>query len=145
MFHEVVEADASGDAASADDLLAAFAAMVRDAAATVGRESLTEEAGISEPTARAVADGDVSSVTVADGAAVLAAADADRDVDAVIAEVRDHLLMGMTTAVLDVDTIAARIDADLTGQEVQQALEGRTAMTLGQLAEVMSVIERRKR
>jgi len=32
--------------------------------------------------------------------------------------------MGMATAVLDVDTIAAAIDADLTGQEVQQALEG---------------------
>lgn len=144
MFHEVVEGDASGDAASADDLLGAFEAMVRDAAATVGRETLTEEAGISESTARAVVSGDVSSVTVTDGATVLAA-DADRDADAVVAEIRDHLLMGMTMAVLDVDTIAARIDADLTGQEVQQALEGRSAMTLGQLAEVMAVIERRKR
>jgi hypothetical protein len=61
-----------------------------------------------------------------------------------VAEVRDHLLMGMATAVLDVDAIAAKIDADLTGQEVQQALEGRTAMTLGQLAEILAVIERRK-
>ena len=148
MFHEVVEGDASGDAgdaASADDLLAAFEAMLHDAAATADREALTEEAGVSESTARAVVSGDISSVTVTDGAAVLAAADADRDADAVVAEVRDHLLMGMTTAVLDVDAIAARIDADLTGQEVQQALEGRTPMTLGQLAEVMSVIERRKR
>jgi hypothetical protein len=53
--------------------------------------------------------------------------------------------MGMATAVLDVDSIAAKIDADLTGQEVQQALEGRAAMTLGQLAEIIAVIERRKR
>jgi len=52
--------------------------------------------------------------------------------------------MGMATAVLDVDTIAAAIDADLTGQEVQQALEGARPMTLGQLAEIMAVIERRK-
>ena len=148
MFHEVVEGGASGgdgDAANADDLLAAFETMMRDAAAAAGREALSEEAGVSAATARAVAGGDVSSVTVTAGAAVLAAADADRDADAVVTAVRDHLLMGMTTAVLDVDTIAARIDADLTGQELQQALEGRTAMTLEQLAEVMAVIERRKR
>jgi hypothetical protein len=83
-------------------------------------------------------------VTVADGAAVLALT-TDREADAIVAELRDHLLIGMATAVLDVDTIAASIDADLTGQEVQQALEGRTAMTLGQLAEIMAIIERRKR
>jgi len=79
-----------------------------------------------------------------DGAAIVAVS-TDRDGDAaVVAEVRDHLLMGMATAVLDVDTIAAAIDA-ITGQEVQQALEGRAPMTLGQLAEIMAaVIERRK-
>ena len=94
--------------------------------------------------ADAVAGGDAAAVTVADAAAVLAVT-RERDADAMVAELRDHLLIGMATAVLDVDTLAAEIEADLTGQEVQQALEGRTAMTLGQLAEIMAVIERRKR
>jgi hypothetical protein len=51
--------------------------------------------------------------------------------------------MGMTTAVLDVDAIAANLDVGLTGQEVQQAIEGRVEMTLPELAAIQSVIEQR--
>ena len=158
MFHEVVEDGMLGaidagqgggdseadDAITAASLLAAFETLIGEAANEAGREAVIDEAGLTERAADAVTDGDVAELTLADGAAVLAAA-GDRDPDAMVAELRDHLLIGMATAVLDVDTLAARIDADLTGQEVQQALEGRTAMTLGQLAEIMAVIERRKR
>ena len=158
MFHEVVEDgtvgtidagqggddSASDDAITAASLLTAFETLIGEAANEAGREAVIDEAGLTEHAADAVADGDVAELTLAEGAAVLAAA-GDRDPDAMVAELRDHLLIGMATAVLDVDTLAARIDADLTGQEVQQALEGRTAMTLGQLAEIMAVIERRKR
>ena len=149
MFHEVVDGrggspDVDADEPAAEDLLAAFEAMVTDAAAAVGTDRLVGEVGLSEADATAVREGDVATLSLADGGAVLAAANPDRDADAIVAEVRDHLLMGMATAVLDVDAIAARIDADLTGQEVQQALEGRTALTLGQLAEILAVIERRK-
>ena len=149
MFHEVVDGRGDGphvdaDEPTAPELLAAFEAMVSDAAASVDADRLVDEVGLSEADANAVRDGDVAALSLADGAAVLTAANPDRDADAMVAEVRDHLLMGMATAVLDVDAIAAKIDADLTGQEVQQALEGRTAMTLGQLAEILAVIERRK-
>jgi hypothetical protein len=44
--------------------------------------------------------------------------------------------MAMTTGVVDVDTLAANVDLDLSGQEVQQALEGRAEMTLEQLAAI---------
>ena len=149
MFHEVVDGrgaapEVDADEPAATDLLAAFEALVAEAAAEVGADRLTGEVGLSDAAATAAGDGEVAGLSLADGAAVLAAANPDRDADAIVAEVRDHLLLGMTTAVLDVDAIAARIDADLTGQEVQQALEGRTAMTLGQLAEILAVIERRK-
>ena len=163
MFHEVVDdrsddgrggesvteedesvTEEADDAMTASALLASFETMVREAANDVGRRRITEGTSLSEGDVEIVMSGDISEVTVADGAAVLALT-ADRDADAVVAELRDHLLIGMATAVLDVDTIAASIDADLTGQEVQQALEGRTAMTLEQLAEIMAVIEQRKR
>ena len=149
MFHEVVDGrevgpDVDADEPAAAHLLAAFAALVSEAAASVDRDRLVGGVGLTEADADAVRDGDVAALSLADGAAVLAAAEPDRDADAIVAEVRDHLLMGMATAVLDVDAIAARIDADLTGQEVQQALEGRTTLTLGQLAEILAVIERRK-
>ena len=149
MFHEVVDGrgagpDVDADEPTATELLAAFGALVSEAAASVDGDRLVGEIGLSEADAEVARDGDVGALSLADAAAVLAAAESDRDADAMVAEVRDHLLMGMATAVLDVDAIAARIDADLTGQEVQQALEGRTTMTLGQLAEILAVIERRK-
>ncbi|MFD1570563.1 DUF5791 family protein [Halorubrum laminariae] len=155
MFHEVVD-DAVGDGGgtttadeehsdvTATELRSAFARALSETATDIGRSRIRDEIGLDAGSADAALNGDVDGLTVADGAAVLALS-ADRDADAVVAELRDHLLMGMTTAVLDVDTIAAGIDADLTGQEVQQALEGRAAMTVGELAEIASLIERRKR
>jgi len=148
MFHEVVadaEAGAERDAdeVTAATLLTSFETLVSEAVDEIGRGQIAAEAGIDETVVDAAVDGDAAAVRLEDGAAIVAAP-TDRDGDAVVAEVRDHLLMGMATAVLDVDAIAAAIDADLTGQEVQQALEGRAPMTLGQLAEIMAVIERRK-
>ena len=159
MFHEVVEdgtvsgvdavgADGTPDADAGEvapgALLAAFEVMVRESVTEAGPERVGVETGVDEAAVEAAAAGDAADLSVDDAAAIVAVT-ADRDADALVAELRDHLLMGMATAVLDVDTVAAGIDADLTGQEVQQALEGRAGMTLEQLAEVMAVIERRKR
>ncbi len=157
MFHEVVDdgtagaTDGDGDTVTAPALLASFEALVSEAAAEAGRDRLVDETGLDQTSVDVVDDvgangesSGIADLSVTDGAAVVALT-GDRDADAIVAELRDHLLMGMATAVLDVDTIAASIDADLTGQEVQQVLEGRAAMTLGQLAEIMAVIERRKR
>lgn len=150
MFHEIVDdgatgaADADGDAVTAATLLASFEALVSEAAAEAGHDRLVDETALDEASIDSIDDGEIATLSVADGAAVVAVT-RDYDADTIVAEVRDHLLMGMAMAVLDVDTIAASIDADLTGQEVQQALEGRTAMTFEQLAEIMAVIENRKR
>jgi hypothetical protein len=152
MFHEVVEgetaagdgeATAGGDEVTPSALLVSFEALVNESLAEAGRKRVVAETDVDAASLDAAAAGDVATLSVTDGAAILGVT-ADRDGETIVAELRDHLLIGMTTAVLDVDTIAAGIDADLTGQEVQQALEGRTEMTLGQLAQIMAVIERRK-
>lgn len=147
MFHEVVSdvsTDDNGSAIDAAALLSAFEAVLAEAVDEAGVERVVETTPLGRDRVASVAAGDAADLTVEEGAAVLATT-REEDVDAVVFELRDHLLMGMTIAVLDVDTIAGAIDADLTGQEVQQALEGRAAMTLAQLAEVMAVIEGRKR
>ncbi|OYR80671.1 hypothetical protein DJ84_15010, partial [Halorubrum ezzemoulense] len=112
MFHEVVDDRGSGPDVDADEpaaaeLLAAFETLVTEAASGVDGDRLVGEVGLTEADASAVRDGDVAALSLADAAAVLAAAEPGRDTDAMVAEVRDHLLMGMATAVLDVDAIAA--------------------------------------
>lgn len=148
MFHEVVvgaagDAESDADQPTAATLLASFETLVSEAISEVGRDRIVEETGIESAVVEAAAAGDAATLRLEDAAAI-AAVPTDRDAEVVVAELRDHLLMGMATAVLDVDTIAAAIDTDLTGQEVQQTLEGRAAMTLDQLAEIAAVIEQQK-
>jgi len=108
---------------------------------SVGTEQVAAESGVDAETVDALTGGDEPTLTVEEAAAILAVDDGNPDAEAIVFEVRDHLLLGMTTAVLDVDTIAANIEVDLTGQEVQQAIEGRIEMTLEELAAIQSVIE----
>jgi len=85
-------------------------------------------------------DGCSPTLTLSEAAAILAVDDDAPDAETIVQEVRDRLLMGMTTGVVDVDTIASNVDLDLSGQEVQQAIEGRIPMTLGELAAIHGYI-----
>ena len=121
---------------------AAYTDSLRSTIEAAGVETVADETGLeAERLDTVLADG-AADLTVEEAAAILAVDPDEPDADAIVFELRDHLLMGMTTAVLDVDTIAANIDADLTAQEVQQAIEGRTEMTLAQLAAIQSVVDR---
>ncbi|MFB6155507.1 MAG: DUF5791 family protein [Haloferacaceae archaeon] len=142
MLYDAVEDPGSH---SADELLAAYATELRGVVDRLGVERTAAESGVDEATLRDLEDGDVPDLTLAAAAAILAADDETRRSDDVAAEVRDHLLLGMTTAVLDVDTIAANVDVDFDGKEVQQALEGRMPVTLSQLAALQAFVDGRKR
>jgi len=125
-------------------LQTAYVELLQSTVETVGIETVADETGLEADRLDAILTGEKPDLTVEEAAAILAV-DPDRpDADAIVFELRDHLLMGMTTAVLDVDTIAANIDVDLTAQEVQQAIEGRIEMTLPQLAAIQSVIDGRE-
>ncbi|MFC6785246.1 DUF5791 family protein [Halobaculum halobium] len=136
------DALADPDGATARDLLAAYAAELAAAVDGDDPAAVADETGVDESVAAAMAAGDadaLATVRLADAAAVLERHEGV-PADDIASEVRDHVMMEMVTAILDVDTIAAEIDADLTGQEVQQALEGRTRLTLGELAEIQALM-----
>ena len=125
-------------------LRTAYEAALRSTIEAVGPEAVANDAAIEADRIEALAAGDSPDLTAEEAAAILAVDPDQPDAEAIVFELRDHLLMGMTTGVLDVDTIAATIDVDLTGQEIQQAIEGRAAMTLEQLAAIQSVIDGRE-
>lgn len=125
-------------------LRTAYTERLRSTVEAVGPETVAAETDIEADRIEALAAGDAPDLTVEEAAAVLAVDPEEPDAEAIVFELRDHLLMGMTTGVLDVDTIAANVEVDLTGQEIQQAIEGRTPMTLDQLAAIQSVIDSRR-
>ncbi|WP_248897494.1 DUF5791 family protein [Haloplanus halobius] len=133
MLHDAVDEPAS---LSPRQIRDAYEAELRAVIDARGIETVATDAGIDAERVAALAEGDSPTLTLSEAAAVLAVERDSRDPDAIVQDVRDYLLMGMATGVLDVDTIASNVDLDLSGQEIQQAIEGRTRMTLAELAAI---------
>ena len=130
---------------SPEALLSAYGAVLAETVEAVGADTVGESAGVDRGTVDAVADGDVGALSLEDATAVLAT-DPDRpDADALQAEAQDILLMGMTTAVMDVESLASGIDSQLEPKEIQQKIEGRYPMTLDEYALLHSHIESQQR
>jgi hypothetical protein len=141
MLHDTVDDPGSLSPAA---LREAYEAELRAAVEERGAETVAAETGVDEATLSRLAGGEgFPELSVDDAAAVLATREGAPDAETVVALLRDHMMMAMATAVVGVDTVAANIDHDLTGQEVQQALEGRTTMTLAQLASIQQFVAER--
>ena len=121
-------------AESPSALLERYEALLADAVEDADEERLAE-AGTSTGAIESIRAGDAGSASVEEAAAALAAADGS-DPDALLAEVRDALLLGMSSAMLDVDRIAADVDGDLDPKEVQGKVEGRHPMTVEEYARI---------
>jgi len=141
MLHTVAD---ELDTLTPESLLAGYGDRLATTLDAVGIDTAAEKTELDDEWVSAVADGDVDALSLTDAAAILALDESTPDSEAIVLETRDHLLMGMTTAVLDVDAVAAKLDVDLTGQEVQQAIEGRATLTLTELAAIQAVIDGRE-
>ncbi|WP_424000042.1 DUF5791 family protein [Haloarcula salina] len=126
---------------SPEALLAAYATVLGETVDSVGVDAVVESSGLDRSVVAAFADGDVADRTLEEAVAVLAT-DPDRpDADALQAEAQDILLMGMTTAVMDVESLASDLDDRLEPKEIQQKIEGRFPITLEEYATLHSHIE----
>ena len=111
----------------------------------VGVETVAEQTGVDTELLQRLVDGEHPDLSLTEAAAILAT-DPDRpDADTVAAEARDILLMGMTTAVLDVEALASEVDGALEPKEIQQKVEGRFPVSLDEYALLHATIEARKR
>ncbi|MFC7226052.1 DUF5791 family protein [Salinirubellus salinus] len=141
MFHEAVEDPGTHTPA---DLHAAYEAMLVESVESVGVERAAAESGVDEATVEALVDGESPELTLEEGAALLAL-DGAVSADDVVALSRDALLMGMTTAVVDVDSLSAGIDGELSGREIQAKVEGRFPITLREFARIHQFLDERSR
>lgn len=120
---------APAEATDADELLDTFLRELRRV-----RES--SPTAVEESSSPALDRGEAGAVTVTDAAAILATGSDRLDATAIEAELRDQLLIEMSGAVVDVDTLASEIDLERSGKELQQRIEGRASMTLREYAAI---------
>lgn len=131
MLHDIV--DTPGELTPSElheRYVGALAATIDDH----GVESAAERSGVDPSTLRALCEGDDPGVTLEDAAAVLSTAEDAPDGGTIATIARDELLMGMTTAVLDVEAVESGIDGELEAREIQSKIEGRFPMTLREFA-----------
>lgn len=137
-------AESPGDI-SPQELQAAYERRLAETVERVGLERAVEETGLDPETLGEIEERAGSTLTLAESASILALEEGLPDADAIEAEARDILLMGMSTAVLDVEALSAGIEDRLEPKELQQKVEGRYPMTLEEYALVHQYIESRKR
>jgi len=121
-------------------LRSAYDDRLRETVTSVGLDTVAAETDIDRETLETLSAGDSPDLTLAEGAAILAMDETLPDRDAIAAEAREILLLGMSTAVLDVEAIASGIEDRLDPKEIQQKVEGRYPITLDEYALLHSYI-----
>lgn len=122
-------------------LHAAYVEVLRKHLTRIGEGDLPSEPGTTDGI-EALREGADHAVRLSDAAAVLSLASRlePREVEY---ELLDRLLIAMTNAVIDVETLADEVDLELSPKELQQRIEGRAPMTLAEFAHVRHVLARR--
>ena len=126
---------------SPETLREAYESVLTETIASVGIDAVIDATELDRETVT----GDIAELTLEAAAEILATDPERPDAETIEADARDILLMGMTTAVMDVESLASGIDAQLEPKEIQQKIEGRYPVTLSEYAVLHSYIESQKR
>lgn len=120
---------------SPEELRAEYEADLRAVVDDRGVDEVAAEADVDRDAVAALAEGDgVPELSLSDAAAIQALSPDAPDADTIEEMACEHLLLGMSTAVLDVDRIESNLDRDLSAKAIQQKLERRTEMSLDEFA-----------
>ena len=141
MFHDVADDPGS---LTPEALRELYEAELRGVFEGHGVAEVAEASGVDESTLRALADGESPELTLEEASAVMAVAEGTADAETIATVSRDALLMGMTTAVLDVEAVESGIGGRLEAREIQSKIEGRFPLTLWEFALLQQYIESEK-
>jgi hypothetical protein len=141
MFHEL--ADDPGEK-TADELYTAYETELVTIVEQQGVEAVATETGVDSETVQALVDGEHPDIELEDAAAILAVGVDETSEDITVLS-RDALLMGMTNAVYDVESLSRELEGELEPREIQSKVEGRYPMTLREFALLHATIQERVR
>jgi hypothetical protein len=141
MFHDVAEDPGS---LAPEELLELYEAELVGVIEEHGVAEVAGSSGVDESTLRALESGDSPELNLEEASAVMAVAEGTADAETIATVSRDALLMGMTTAVLDVEAVESGIGGRLEAREIQSKIEGRFPLTLGEFALLQQYIESEK-
>jgi hypothetical protein len=124
------------EAVTAGDVRAEYEAALARVVEAEGVDAVAAASGVDAEQLAALADGDSVDLTVEEAAGVFAVSDDWPDAEGLLLEVRDNLMLQMSSAVMDVESLASGLDDDFDPKEIQQKIEGRQPMTLDEYARI---------
>ncbi|MFW5919939.1 MAG: DUF5791 family protein [Halanaeroarchaeum sp.] len=133
-----------GSHTSIDALWSEYEEDLRAAIEAVGIDGAAEETGIDRERLVALLEGPLQGVdlSLSEAAAIQSIAQETPDADEIVDLACDHLLLGMSTAILDVDGLDRHLDLDLGPKTIQRKIERREPMTFDEFVRFQHVIER---
>jgi hypothetical protein len=127
------------------DLLEAYESALARVIEDHGVQTVCQQTFLQRELVEGLLAGEPSPVTLSEAASILALEAGRPTADDITAEARDALLLGMSVAVLDVETVASRVSLELDPKEIQAKVEGREPMTLEEFAHLQYVVDEGKR
>lgn len=105
-----------------------------------GSTTVAEQTDVDQETAEAVRDGDDADLLLEHVAQIHTLEPDEPAADELVTIACEHLLLGMSTAVLDVDAIESELALELDAKEIQQKLEQRSPMSFEEFVHIQYVI-----
>jgi len=139
MFHEQRR---DVDGLDPADLRAEYDAELAGVVESVGVDAAVEASGVDRATVEALGADEQPHLSLPAAAAIAALDEDAPDADTVVEIACEHLLLGMSTAVMDVDALAAAVELDLDPKEIQQKLERRAPMSFDEFVHLQHAIAR---
>ncbi|MFC7139417.1 DUF5791 family protein [Halosimplex aquaticum] len=128
---------------SPEELRSAYGEALAETVEAVGVDTVAERSGVDRDVVEAVAAGEEPELTLEAAAAILSTDPERPDGETLKMDALDMLLMGMTTAVVDVDAVATGLNDEMDPKEIQQKVEGRYPITLAEYAAIHHFLESR--
>ncbi|ELY94371.1 hypothetical protein C482_18722 [Natrialba chahannaoensis JCM 10990] len=122
------------------DLRAEYAT---DLVAVVGQHdvaAVADETDLDAETVDALDADSVADLTLEEAAQIQSMVEGEPDADTIVEIACEHLLLGMTTAVLDVDAVEGELPVDMDAKEIQQKIERRAPMSFGEYVHLQHTI-----
>ncbi|WP_226040460.1 DUF5791 family protein [Natrinema sp. DC36] len=105
-----------------------------------GPAAVASETSLEAETLEALSAGDSPELTLEEAAEIQSLAEGTPDPETIVTMALEHLLLGMSTAVLDVDAVESHLEIELDAKEVHQKIEGRAPMSFDEFVHVQHVI-----
>ncbi|MFC6763722.1 DUF5791 family protein [Natrinema soli] len=105
-----------------------------------GPAAVASETDLETETLEALTAGDSPELTLEEAAEIQSLAEGTPDPETIVTMALEHLLLGMSTAVLDVDAVESHLEIEMDAKEVHQKIEGRAPMSFAEFVHVQHVI-----